>query len=72
MATSTGSRALDFALGIGAYAPQIEEPEMPQEGGIASALSAPHRTGKLSPHAKDFEPLIQRAAQQYKIGRAHV
>lgn len=67
MATSTGSRALDFALGIGAYAPQIEEPELPQEGGIAAALPAPHKAGKLSPHAKDFEPIIQRAAQQYNL-----
>jgi hypothetical protein len=67
MATSTGSRALDFALGIGAYAPQIEEPELPQEGGIASALPTPHKAGKLSPHAQDFEPIIQRAAQKYNV-----
>ena len=66
MATSTGSRALDFALGIGAYAPQYDLPEeAPQEGGIASAL--PSRGGPPSKNAEAYAPLIKEAAARHKI-----
>lgn len=66
MATSTGSRALDFALGIGAYAPQYDLPEeAPQEGGIASAL--PSRGGLPSKNAEVYAPLIKEAAARHKI-----
>ena len=66
MATSTGSRALDFALGIGAYAPQLDLPEeMSQEGGIAAAL--PGRAGPASKNAEAYAPLIKEAAARHNI-----
>ena len=66
MATSTGSRALDFALGIGAYAPQYDLPEeAPQEGGIASAFSG--KSGPVSKNAEAYAPLIKEAAARHGV-----